>query len=127
MRGVGIAFFTRNGCDVDDPPVILLQHGWHNGFACQKRPNEINVNNLAPLVGFQLPQFCIAAGDTSVVDQNFNSAVLCNRCRCCGHNRGFVGQFNNLGRHLAFAFFGEMGGGFRQFCPVHVPQADMPA
>ena len=84
MRGVGIAFLAGDGGDVDDAPVVLLDHQRGNRLAeTDERTVEIDAQHLAPLLEVSLPDRLVDAGDAGIVDENVDLAEGFQRFVAC--------------------------------------------
>ena len=103
MRGIGIAVFTGNGCDIDDAAIAFFLHFRHHSAAGQVRSDQIDFDHAPPHIGLQLPQRGIATGNPCIIDQNINLSVACDGSCCCLCHRCFRGQLDKIIRGMSRA------------------------
>ena len=96
MQQIGHALERRAGREIDNPPAALATHLGDHRLAAEKRPDDVDVENLAPFFRrLHLERLRREAGiDAGIVDQHVDGAERLDAAR--RHMRGFF-----LGRDIA--------------------------
>ena len=74
MGCIGVAFLACDGGNVHNASVAVAEQVWHDGVAAVERAVEIYLHHALPILGVELPCFCVAACDARVIDQNVEFA-----------------------------------------------------
>src|SRR5690606_8224282 len=74
VRGVRVALLAGDRGDVDDAAVAVGDQVRHHRPAAQEGAGQVDVDNAAPLLGAQLPDLGVVAGNAGIVDQDVDLA-----------------------------------------------------
>src|SRR5512146_359364 len=77
--GVGVTLLAGDGADVDDAPIVVLEHQGHHGAATVEDPVEVYVDDAAPLLHRILPEGGGGAGNAGTRDENIETSVAAER------------------------------------------------
>ena len=72
--GVGVAFLTRDGSNVDDAAVSLVHHVGNYALAADKHCVQIQVHHRPPFFIAVFPAFFRWSSNSGVTDKNVNPA-----------------------------------------------------
>ncbi len=101
MRGAGIAFLAGDGGDVDNAAVAGGDHVRHHGPAHQIGRVQVDLQDLTPDPGIQLPGRRVAAGNAGAVHDDVQARMRGKGRLGCRLDGRLVGQLHDVSAYNA--------------------------